>query len=119
MGVSSFHRAFKQTTGESPLQYLKKLRLLDVYKKENGFRQYQAIVASVKPAGITFEVADLMLEGFLHISELGNDYYRFDQKRARLIGDQSGQSFHCGDKITVMLKEVDLIRREATWSIVQ
>ena len=28
MGVSSFHRAFKQTTGESPLQYLKKLRLL-------------------------------------------------------------------------------------------
>jgi AraC-like DNA-binding protein len=28
MGVSSFHRAFKQTTSESPLQYLKKLRLL-------------------------------------------------------------------------------------------
>jgi len=28
MGVSSFHRAFKQTTGDSPLQYLKKLRLL-------------------------------------------------------------------------------------------
>lgn len=28
MGVSSFHRAFKLTTGESPLQYLKKLRLL-------------------------------------------------------------------------------------------
>ena len=28
MGVSSFHRAFKSVTGESPLQYLKKLRLL-------------------------------------------------------------------------------------------
>jgi AraC-like DNA-binding protein len=28
MGVSSFHRAFKLTTGDSPLQYLKKLRLL-------------------------------------------------------------------------------------------
>ena len=28
MGVSSFHRAFKQVTGETPLQYLKKVRLL-------------------------------------------------------------------------------------------
>jgi AraC-like DNA-binding protein len=28
MGVSSFHRAFKEVTGDSPVQYLKKIRLL-------------------------------------------------------------------------------------------
>lgn len=103
---------------EGDVLRLKKLRLLDAHKKEDSFRQYEAVVASVKPAGITFEVTDLMLEGFLHISEIGNDYYRFDQKKARLVGEKKGESFRCGDKIAVMLKEVDLIRRESSWSIV-
>jgi ribonuclease R len=116
------HRCSEQerisSRAESDVLRLKKLRLLDAHKKENPFHQYEAVVASVKPAGITFEVADLMLEGFVHISELGKDYYVFDQRKMSLAGERTGESFRCGDKIIVMLGTVDLIRREATWSVV-
>ena len=36
MSASSFHRAFKQVTGDSPLQYLKKLRLLKAKGRRGG-----------------------------------------------------------------------------------
>ncbi len=54
-----------------------------------------------------------MVEGFLHVSELENDYYLFSESKQMLIGDNTGKSFHAGDRILVMLKQIDLITQEA------
>ena len=44
------------------------------------------LVTRVKPFGLFFEVLDFMLESFLHVSELQNDYYVFEEKQVRLRG---------------------------------
>lgn len=103
---------------ENSVILLKKLRLLQEMQKQNPKHQFDAIVTQVKPFGIAFDVIDLMLDSFLHISTLGNDYFVYDDLRKRLVGRHEGGVFTCGNKITVMLKTVDLITLESEWHLV-
>lgn len=96
---------------------LKKLRYADNKKKEDALKQYQAVVTKVKPFGFTFEVVDLMLEGFIHVAGL-EDYYTYDERRQSLQAQAGKKRFTLGEKITVMLKGVDLIHQEAFWDLV-
>jgi ribonuclease R len=103
---------------EGSVRHLKKLRLLDAQYKKDKFHQYEAIVTRVKPFGVMFEIIDLLLEGFLHVSEIGNDYYVFDEDANTLQGENYGNSLTAGDKIHVILKNVDFILQESHWAIV-
>lgn len=103
---------------ETQVKLLKKLRLLDRFYKEDPYRHYTASVTRIKPFGLFFEVPELMLEGFLHISELENDYFVFDMQRGILKGRSSGKVHKVGEKITVMASSVDLILLESKWALV-
>jgi len=94
---------------------LKKLRLLMIYQKNDPKRIYKATVSKVKPFGIYFEVAPIQADGFLHISELKDDYYDYQGKTQALVGQNTGRSFKMGDKLDIMLDEVDLILMESKW----
>lgn len=100
---------------ENSVILLKKLRLLKKMHEIEPYKEYEAIVSRVKNYGIYFEIIDLMLEGFLHISELDNDYFIFEESNMRLRGSRHGGIFGSGDKITVNLKNVNLILQEASW----
>lgn len=97
---------------------LKKYRLLEQMHEKEPQKQYEAIITKIRPFGVTFEILDLMLEGFIHISELGTDYYEFEEKSNRLRGVRRGEIFSSGEKILVMLKEIDLIFCESKWYMV-
>jgi ribonuclease R len=56
-----------------------------------------------------------MLEGFLHISELENDYFIHDEKRSILVGRSSGKTHQQGEAIKVRLEQIDLIMLESKW----
>ncbi len=103
---------------EGSVVLLKKLRLLDEMRKKDPQRQYEAIVTRVKNFGVYFEVLELMLESFLHVSELDDDYYVYDEAKMNLRGRSTGQHFLAGDRMTVMLKDINFITLESTWSFV-
>jgi ribonuclease R len=103
---------------EMNVKLLKKLRLLKRYFKENAEREYTAIISKVKPFGLFFELSELMLEGFLHISELEDDYFVFDSRRGVLFGKDSGKVHTNGDKIAVRIVSIDLILLESKWELV-
>lgn len=103
---------------EGSVLLLKKLRLLQDFHEKEAFKQHEAVISRIKNFGIYFEVIDFMLEGFLHISEIGNDYYIYEESSMRLKGRHQGGTFTAGDKITVMLKDVDLVMRECQWQMV-
>jgi len=96
---------------------LKKLRLLKIYQKEDPRRVYNATVNKVKPFGIFFTVAPIQAEGFLHISDLKDDYYDYQSREQALVGKNSGRSFKMGDKLDVLLEEIDLILMESKWAL--
>jgi ribonuclease R len=103
---------------ETSVKLLKKLRLLNHYLKEDPYREYQAVVTRIKPFGLFFETRDLMLEGFLHISELENDFFLFDPKRNVLFGKSTGKRHFLGESVQVRLRAVDFILLESKWELV-
>lgn len=103
---------------EGSVMQVKKLRYLAEKQKVNSRAQYKALISRVKPFGIYFDILDLMMEGFLHISELEDDYFIFDDNRNVLVGRYRGISYRAGDEIVVMCKSMDLITVEASWHMV-
>lgn len=97
---------------------LKKLRLLQKWVSKEPQKQFPAIVTKVQPFGITFDILDLMLEGFIHVSQLENDYFIFDKQGMMLYGEMTGGTFTAGDQITVELFELDLIDMKTEWGCV-
>lgn len=102
---------------EMSVLMLKKMRLLRV-KLLAGQSAFQALITKVRPFGIYFELHALMLEGFLHVSNLGNEYFQFDVKEQVLRG-KSGREFASGAAICPHLKSVDLIFMQTHWSLAE
>ncbi len=96
---------------------LKKMRLLKA-KLLAGQSAFKALITKVRPFGIYFELHALMLEGFLHVSNLGNEYFQFDVKEQVLRG-KSGSEFASGAAICPHLKSVDLISMQTHWSLAE
>jgi len=48
------------------------------------------------------------VEGMVHVSELGNDYYQFDAARHQLLGERTARRFRLGDRVGVRLVRADL-----------
>ena len=98
---------------------LKKLRLLKEYQKEDPKRIYSSVITKVKPFGFYFSVDPIQLEGFIHVSELEDDYYEFYPERRALRGQNRHKSYTTGDKVNVIIKEVNLIQLETSWILIQ
>lgn len=101
---------------ESSVKQLKKLRLAKTYFDEDPTRIYSAIVTRVKPFALFFEVETFDLESTLHVSEIGNDYFEFNQNKMQFTGKRTGKTYAAGQTIYVRLDKIDFILQEAKWS---
>lgn len=97
---------------ENSVKLLKKLRLLQKQR-----HPHKAVITSIKPFGLVFEVVDLMLEGFLHISEVGDDWYEYDPSSQSLLGENKGTTLTVGNPIWVKPTSIDLITSTTRWEI--
>ncbi|MGL4540175.1 MAG: ribonuclease R family protein [Candidatus Rhabdochlamydia sp.] len=104
---------------ETSVVTLKKLRLLQKEYLQDPLRYHAAIVTKIKPFGLYFELTELMLEGFLHISELEDDYFVFDERYSILKGRFTGRIHRLGEKIAVQIARIDLIFLESHWTLQQ
>lgn len=102
---------------ETSVKILKKLRLLKSYLDKDPHLTYTAMITRIKPFGIFFEIQDLSLEGFIHISEIGDDYFIYEPKKPALIGRNTKKQYIIGETIKVSLKAVDFILLESKWEM--
>ncbi len=102
---------------ESSVKLLKKLRLLDHKMKEDPYALFPALVTRVKPFGLFFEVPSMMLEGFLHISELDDDYFVHHPEQNILVGRHTHKTYRMGESLTVRPISIDLITLETKWEL--
>ncbi|MDF2577967.1 MAG: Ribonuclease [Chlamydiales bacterium] len=103
---------------ETSVITLKKLRLIDAHIKANPNMEYRAIVTKVKAFGVSFEILDFMLEGFVHISQVGDDYFIYDEAQSILRGRRHGLTYHIGDAITIKPKSINLITLDSRWELI-
>src|SRR4030065_2442858 len=65
-------------------------------------------VSSVTTFGMFVSLYDLYVEGLIHISELGKDYFHFDATKHQLLGERTGQRYRLGDRVQVRVVMVDM-----------
>ncbi len=104
---------------ESSVVVLKKLRLAATYFEQNPNQVYKAVITRVKPFALFFEVSLFNLEGSLHVSEIGRDYYEYDPFRMTFKGSHTGKTFVAGQEIHITLTGVNFILQQAVWALSQ
>ena len=53
------------------------------------------------------ELEGYFVQGLVHVSNLGTDFFVFNSRAQSLVGERSGRKFAMGDQIKVQLKEVE------------
>ncbi|MGB0859903.1 MAG: ribonuclease R [Pseudoalteromonas spongiae] len=69
---------------------------------------FSGVISSVTNFGLFVRLNDLYIDGMVHVTSLGNDYYHFDGKKHCLIGENSRKVFRMGDAIDVQVASVSL-----------
>ncbi len=70
--------------------------------------QFSGVISGVTNFGIFVELSAVYVEGLVHVTGLGNDYFHFDPARHRLTGERSGVTYSLGDPLEVKVVRVDL-----------
>jgi ribonuclease R len=78
------------------------------YMRDHLGSVFTGTVSSVTSFGMFISLDDLYVEGLVHISELGKDYFHFDAAKHHLLGERTGQSYRLGDRVEVRVVKVDM-----------
>ncbi len=89
------------------------------FMREHLGEQFGGSVSAVTSFGIFVTLDELYVEGLVHVSELGSDYFRFDETRQELRGERSGVRFVVGARVQVQVSRVDLDARRIDFRLVR
>jgi ribonuclease R len=78
------------------------------YMRDHLGSVFTGTVSSVTSFGMFVSLDDLYVEGLVHISELGKDYFQFDAAKHQLLGERTGQRYRIGDRLQVRVVKVDM-----------
>ena len=93
-------------------------RLAALYLRDKVTEQFEAIISGVTSFGLFVELVDCLISGAIPVSEMKDDYYRYDNKGHKLVGERTGKSRRLGDRVQVQLDQVDMLSRKVTFSLV-
>lgn len=78
------------------------------YMKERIGEEFEGSISAVVSFGIFVALDAVYVEGLVHVSELGEDYFQFDAIKHQMLGERTGQRFRLGDRVRVRLVRADL-----------
>ena len=76
-------------------------------------------ISGVTSFGLFVTLDDLAIDGLVHVTELGRDYYHFDGARHALIGERSGRTFQLAGRVKVQVARVDLETTKIDFTLVE
>jgi ribonuclease R len=82
------------------------------YMKDKLGESFTGVVSGVTPFGIFVQLDQLFVEGLVHVTELGQDYFQYDEARHELRGERTGQVYQLTTRVTVQVARVDLESRK-------
>ena len=89
------------------------------YMRERLGEQFSGTVSAVTGFGLFVTLDELHVDGLVHITELGGEYYRFDEARQELRGERTGVRYAVGTRLQVQVSRVDLDARRIDFRLVR
>jgi ribonuclease R len=89
------------------------------YMREHLGEEFGGAVSAVTSFGLFVTLDGLYVEGLVHVTELGGEYFRFDEVRQELRGERSGLRYVVGTRVRVQVSRVDLDGRKIDFRMVR
>ena len=89
------------------------------YMREHLGEEFSGMVSSVTGFGLFVTLDAMYVEGLVHITELGGEYYRYDEARQELRGERTGIRYALGSRVQVQVSRVDLDGRRIDFRLVR
>jgi ribonuclease R len=107
MGRHTSERERRAEEAERELVQWKKVRFM----ADKVGEVFDGYITGVTNFGLFVELVEHYVEGLVHISTLGDDYFRFTESSHVLVGERTRRAYRLGDHVRVQLVRVDLERR--------
>lgn len=89
------------------------------FMKDKVGDEFKGFVTNMNSHGLKIQLRDFFVEGFLQVSSLADDYYRFEEENYRLIGRRTKKTFTVGQELTVRIDRINIEEREIVFGLVQ
>ncbi|MFI5142490.1 MAG: ribonuclease R [Thermoanaerobaculales bacterium] len=77
------------------------------YMRAHVGEEFVGHVTGVVAFGVFVQLAEVFVEGLIHVAELRDDYYRYDEAGHRLVGQRHGGVLRLGDELRVRVRGID------------
>jgi len=89
------------------------------FMRDHLGEEYAGTVNAATSFGLFVTLDELYVEGLVHITELGGEYFRYDEARQELRGERSGIKYAVGSRVRVQVSRVDLDGRKIDFRLVR
>ena len=89
------------------------------YMRDHLGQEYAGTITGVANFGLFVQLENLFVEGMVHVTELGGDYFQYDEARQELRGERTGIRYRLGDRVHVLVSRVDLDARKIEFSLMK
>ncbi|WP_205669745.1 ribonuclease R [Acinetobacter sp. SWAC5] len=89
------------------------------YMQQHLGAEFVGTISAVAEFGLFVTLKDLYVDGMVHVSQLGDDFFVFDQSSQSLVGQNRGQSFSLGDEVRIKVAGVNLEERKIDFELIQ
>lgn len=89
------------------------------YMREHLGEEYGGVVSAATSFGIFVTLDAMYVEGLVHITELGGEYFKFDEARQELRGERTGIRYSIGTRVRVQVSRVDLDGRKIDFRLIR
>ena len=87
--------------------------------RNNVGNEYNGTVTGVINFGLFLILDELNVEGLLHVKDLGNDYYRFDEKNLKFVGKRTKTEFTIGTRLRVKIAKINIGKSQIDFEFIE
>lgn len=77
------------------------------------------VISNATNFGLFVNIERFKIDGLVHVSSLGNEYYVFEQSKNALVGSDSGRMYKIGDKVLVKITDVNVESGKVSMSLIK
>ena len=87
------------------------------YMSRHIGEEFDGVISGITAYGIYVELPSTV-EGMVHVSNMRDDYYHYDESHYEMLGEKTGRTYRLGQKVRILVEETDKINRTIDFSLV-
>jgi ribonuclease R len=116
-GIAAEASARERLAVDAEREFLELKRVQLMQKRVGDL--FDGVAVSVTSFGLFVQLSDIFVEGLVHLSNLRDDFYIFDEVRATLRGRRTGRTLRIGQRVRVKLAAANVLKRQLDFELVK